>query len=499
MAREVKEFAAVDLGSNSFHLVLARVENGELTIVDKLKERVRLASGLDEKGYLSEASQSEALLCLERFGHRLAHIDKSHVRVVGTNTLRKAKNADTFVQSAEKVIGQQVEIISGLEEARLIHSGVANLFSQTGENYLIVDIGGGSTECIIGRDRKMHHADSFYMGCVEFSNQYFSKSKWSRKDFDRAVTAARLQMGPVQRVYRELGWTRAFGSSGTINAVSEILNHQGFGQVITRSGIDWLFGYLQGAKSVDALDLPGLKPERAPVIVGGVCILWALFHSLKLREMHPVQTALREGVLNELANIEGQSDVREHSVSNLMKRYSVDETHAALVVSVVNNIGPALLGAWTLDADEYLPLIRWAAQLHEIGKCVQYSGYHKHSAYLVSNSHLAGFDKHRQQILAAMLLVHRRKIDVDRLTPFVGDLAVDVAKMSTILRLSVLLCRTRSDRARPHVDVKLEQDRIELLFPTGYLETRPLTRADLEQENVWLRQIGLSVKAHCRD
>ena len=488
------QYASVDLGSNSFHLVMARIVDGELVILDKLKERVRLASGLTEENFLNQAVQEQALTCLDRFGHRLAHLPRGKVRVVGTNTLRKAKNAELFIQKAEAVLGHEIEIISGLEEARLIYKGVAQFLPSSDERRLVVDIGGGSTECIIGRDLEILQADSFYMGCVEFTNHFFPRSSWSQKDFQAAVTAARLQIGPIQRKYKDLGWGHVFGSSGTINAVGEVLRANQFGSTITRSGIDWLFGYIQGARSAEALNLDGLKQDRVPVFVGGVCILWALFHGLKIESMTPVSTALREGVLAELAGMEESGDVREQSVSRLVRRFAADADHAALVKSVLKTIGPQFLSSWEMDPDVNLKLLDWAADLHEIGKSIQYSGYHKHSAYLVSNSHLAGFSRQDQNALSAMLLCHRRKLERGRITAFVGQRTEEIVRLTVILRLAVLLCRTRSQIARPSVDVNIVGDVLTLSFPIGYLNERPLTAADLAQEADLLKVAGIDLR-----
>lgn len=491
---ESREYASVDLGSNSFHLVLARMVDDELHVVDKLKERVRLAAGLTSKNNLTADIQQKALECLERFGHRLAHLPKDRVRVVGTNTLRKAKNVESFLAKAESCLGQKVEIISGLEEARLIYLGVQSSLPKTSERRLIVDIGGGSTECIVGQEDDIVQADSFYMGCVEFTTRYFSKAKWSRSDFEKAVTAARLQVGPIQRKYKSLDWTNVYGSSGTISAIGDILRMNHFGPTITRSGIDWLYGYMQGARSLDSLELDGLKPDRAPVFVGGVCILWALFHSLKIKAMVPVATALREGVLCELADVASHADIRERSVTRMVKRFSADSAHAQNVRSVIRNIGPQLLNDWGIELNHSLKILDWSAQLHEIGKSIQYSGYHKHSAYLVKNSHLAGFSRQEQNTVAAILLCQRRKIEHERIRALVGQRAAEVAKMSVILRLAVLLCRTRSKRPRPQVSAAVEGGQVVLTFPPGYLDDRPLTKADLEQESGLLQPIGLRLQ-----
>ena len=253
------------------------------------------------------------------------------------------------------------------------------------------------------------------MGCVEYTARFFSDEKWTSRDFDRAVTAARLQVGPIQRKYKSLGWTNVYGSSGTIAAIGDILRANQFGNTITRSGIDWLYGYMQGAKSLKSLELEGLKPDRAPVFVGGVCILWALFHSLKIKSMMPVSAALREGAyLCELADVESHEDIRQRSVTRLVRRFSTDSAHAENVRSVIANIGPQLLEGWGILTENNMRILDWAGQLHEIGKSIQYSGYHKHSAYLVRHTHLPGFSRQEQNCLAAVVLCHRRKIDHDR-------------------------------------------------------------------------------------
>ena len=488
-----EEYAAVDLGSNRFHLITARLVDEEVVIIDKIKERVRLAAGLRKDMTLSPESQKRALDCLELFGHRLAHIKASNIRVVGTNTLRKSKKSQDFISKAEAALGRRIEVISGLEEARLIHVGVTHFLPSSTHRHLVIDIGGGSTECVVGEGDSILKAHSFYMGCVEYTTRYFNKPKWTHKDFEKAVTAARLQISPIQRQYRELEWSEVYGSSGTINAIGEILQANHFGSQITRSGIDWLFGYVQGAKSIEGLELDDLKPDRAPVFVGGVCILWSLFNAFKIETLTPVSTALREGVLCEVAQLSKVSDLRDQSVQRFMKRFAVDEAHAHRVCTVIDIIGPSLLKEWELNQSSYLQLLHWSAQLHEIGKSIQYTGYHKHSAYLVNHGYLAGFSKQEQSTMAALLACHRRKLSPSKIEAILGRSSDEIIKLVVILRLAVLMCRTRSKRPRPQVVAHATEQGVHLCFPKEYFKSRPLTFADLEQECELLKNVGIKL------
>lgn len=475
-------FAAVDLGSNSFHLLVVRNVDGVLHPIDKLKERVRLAAGLDARRRLSKAAEVRALDCLRLFGQRLADVPAAHVRAVGTNTLRKLADREVFLAAAEEALGHRIEVISGVEEARLVYLGVAHDLADEGRR-LVVDIGGGSTEVIVGEGAEILRADSLYMGCVEYTARFFADGKLSEANFERAITAARLELGSVHRAFKRLGWTAAFGSSGTINAIEAVLGEaKQSDHCITAGGLDWLIAQMCGQKKLRRLALPGLKPERAPVFPGGVAILEALFRSLKLDRMVASSAALREGVIHDLLGREAHHDVRDETVVRMRDRFGADPAHGAQVGELALRLFEQVADVWKLDREEGRRLLTWAATLHEIGKAVSYTGYHRHGAYLVANGDMPGFSRGEQAMLAAMLLGQRRKLLPARIRALVGKRLDTALRLTIVLRLATRLSRTRSPNPRPPIGVAIEGAAVRLTFPADWLAARPLTRADLEME-----------------
>ena len=480
--------AALDLGSNSFHLVVGREVDGELTIVDKLKEHVQLAAGLDGDNRLGDEAQARAFEALERFGQRLRAVAPSQVRVVGTNTLRKATNRDAFVERATQVLGHPIDVVSGREEARLVYAGVVgSIHEGGGGRRLVVDIGGGSTECIIGVGPSVVRADSMYMGCVEYSHRFFRDGRISPKRIARAVTAARLECGPIHRMYRNLGWAQCYGSSGTIAAVQTVLTENGWGDHdVTLDGLAALEAHLVAAGDVSKLALPGLKAERVSVLPGGYAILAAVFRSFDIERMVASSGALREGVLYDLLGRAHGGDVREESVRRMRERYAADAGQAQRVEAVAMGLLAQAAGPWSLDVDEATRMLRWGAQLHEIGKAISYAGYHRHGAYIIENSEMPGFSSREKSMLAALVRSHRRKVVDDRLGASAGARFEQIRRLGALLRIAVSLNRTRSPNTRPPIELVVSGDHLHLSFPDKWLEDRPLTRADLEVESARL-------------
>ncbi len=476
-------YAAVDLGSNSFHLVITRADGGGLQVVDKLKERVQLAAGLDAADRLSEEAQWRALASLRRFGQRLATFSPERVRVVATSTLRRAVNQRTFLALAREALGHPIEIISGQEEARLVFLGVNRSIEDTLGRRLVVDIGGGSTECIVGEVDQVDRADSLHMGCVSWTRQFFPRGIITAEALAEATIAARLELGPVHRLYRELGWDVCYGSSGTINAVQSVITESGWGHhSIRRDSLDVLGEALLRAGHVSAIDLPGLKPERREVLVGGYAVLSGVFRALKIEEMVASKAALREGVVFDLLGRAHHDDVRERTVQRLRTRFDADAGQAARVeavaLSLLAQVGPAL----GLDQAESARYLRWAAQLHEIGKAVSFSGHHKHGAYLVAHADMPGFSQGEQALLAALLMGHRRKYKREQIEALGVSRFEFIERLLVVLRLAVSLNRTRNPEARPEMSLTVEGAQLTLGCPPRYLADRPLTRADLETE-----------------
>ncbi|MEZ4256122.1 MAG: exopolyphosphatase [Polyangiales bacterium] len=492
MSADIRTVAAIDLGSNSFHMVVARFVDGRLEIVDRLRERVALAEGIDASGRIAPAAQERALTALERFGQRIKGMSQENVRVVGTNTFRKAKDYD-FLRAAEERLGMRIEVIAGREEARLIYLGVSHSITDDGERRLVVDVGGGSTEIIIGEGFDTVATESLHMGCVTFTNQFFANGKMSRKRFVDAQTAASLEVSPMESHFRSLGWELAIGASGTVTAVNAILDAQGWSKHrITLKNLLKLRQVMIDAEHVDNLKLAGLQPDRASVLAGGVAILIAVFNRLGIHEMEATEGALREGLLYDLLGRIQHEDVRDHTVRTLCERYRADLEQAARVESTSLALYQQVRKGWDLDDGEAKKMLRWAARVHEIGKAVAYSGHHKHGAYLLKNSDMPGFSNQDQSFLAALVGAHRRKF---RTEFFERIPRSELAKrLCTLLRVAVLLNRNRDRREVPRTECSASKRQIRLAFPEGWLEARPLLAADLEREVATLGQAGFELE-----
>jgi exopolyphosphatase/guanosine-5'-triphosphate,3'-diphosphate pyrophosphatase len=487
--------AAVDLGSNSFHMLVARTHQGHQSIVDRLREMVRLASGLDEHGDLDEASQERALSCLRRFGQRLRDMHAHQVRVVGTNTLRRARNAEAFLAKAEEALGHPVEVISGMEEARLVYLGVSHYLDSKDGGNLVVDIGGGSTELIIGEGYEPKHLESLYIGCVGLSRACFDDGKLTQRRFDRARLAARLELHPVAAAFRREGWARAIGSSGTVRAAHDVAHELRLvDSGVTLAALEAIIERLVEAKRIEDVKLPGLAADRAPVFAGGIAILAEIMSTLRIDHMQISGGALREGLLFDMLGRLHHEDARERTIRAMQQRYHVDTDQATRVEATAAGLLRQVDPSWQLTDERYRQLLIWAARLHEIGLDIAHARYHHHGGYLLANSDLPGFVRVEQRLLAALVMLHRRKLD----DPFVNDLPVawraPAFKLIVLLRLAVLLNRTRSPADLPPIALTAGKDSLELRFPDGWLEANPLTAADLEQEQGWLGARGFDLR-----
>jgi exopolyphosphatase/guanosine-5'-triphosphate,3'-diphosphate pyrophosphatase len=474
--------AAIDLGSNSFHMIIAELLDGELRIVDRLREMVRLAGGLDEQGNLDEASRQRALDCLQRFGQRLAGFPAGAVRAVGTNTLRRARSAG-FLYQARQALGHPIEIIAGVEEARLIYLGVAHGMADNETMRLVVDIGGGSTEVILGRRFQPLELESLYMGCVSFSQRFFADGKITAKAMKKALLAARLEVQGIEREFRDIGWGEVVGASGTIKAVHEVILANGWSEEgITPAALQRLVEALVAAGDIEKLSLNGLKEDRRAVICGGVAVLLALFEGLRIERMQVSDLALREGLLYDMLGRIRHEDVRERTIGLLGSRYQIDPQQAARVEQTALALLPGVAHDWALDDEEARQLLGWAARLHEIGLSIAHNQYHKHGAYLLANCDLLGFSRREQQQLAILVRVHRRKFPVAELAPLGEAEAKRGRYLAVVLRLAVLLHRSHSEEPMPTLLLSGREEGLSVRFPEGWLESHPLTQADLEQE-----------------
>lgn len=488
--------AAIDLGSNSFHMIVARLRPGELQVLDRLREMVRLAGALDEHDRLVAEATAPALACLQRFGERVRHMPAGSVRAVGTNTLRRARNADEFIGAAEGALGHPVEVISGVEEARLIYLGVARsvAVADSGGRRLVLDIGGGSTELIIGERLEAVLMESLYIGCVNMSTAHFPDGEITRKRLRQAEIAARVELEPHEARFRALGWSEVIGASGTVRAVESVARQSGWGdEGITGAALQRLVDALVKAGHIERLRLPGLGPERAPVLPGGVAILLAAFEALGLERMRTSDGALREGLLYDLAGRIRHEDVRARTVSALVKRYGLDREQAGRVERTALAFLAQVAEAWSLVDDVASDLLGWAAQLHEVGLSIAHSQYHKHGAYVLQNADLPGFSRSEQRLLAALVRAHRRRFPSGVFKELPTSWRPVIEHLAVLLRLAVLLHRSRTSDPLPPLRLEPAPHALVVGFPPRWLELHPLTSADLQQEAESLRQGGFEL------
>lgn len=477
--QEYPTLAAVDLGSNSFHLQVGRVEGEQLFYLDAIKESVRLASGLNENKRLDGASQRRALNCLSRFGERLQGMPPGAVRAVGTSALRVAKNSADFLDKARAALGFDIEIVAGREEARLIYLGVSHSLPLTQTPRLVVDIGGGSTECIIGVGYEAKERESLRMGCVVFSKQFFPNGLVDKAAMKTAETAARIEIQTVTAgQFRAGTWQEAVGSSGTAKALGEICRQNGFSDgAITLDGLKWLRERLIKAGDVNRLDIPGLKPDRRPVVVGGLGIMLSLFLELGIETMAAAQGAMREGILWDLLGRVHDHDMRDITVNQFQRRYRVDTRQARRVETLAVRLFPALARHLSEDSGDALHRLVWAARMHEIGISIAHAGLHKHGAYILENADMPGFSRRDQSRLAS--LVRASRGGLDKLTLDRGD---SNWPLILCLRLAVLLHASRNDAPLPELALACEGGACQLRLPADWLKANPLSQAMLNEE-----------------
>lgn len=501
---DTQTVAAVDLGSNSFRLEIGRVVGAQIYTLDTLREPVRLAAGLTKDKLLDRDAQARALATLDRFGERLRGFSPRQVRAVATNTFRVARNAKEVLRQAESRLGFPIEVIAGQEEARLIYFGVAHLLAPGSARRLVVDIGGGSTEVIVGTGYQPELMESVYVGCVSYSLRFFPADLFTKPAFRHAELAARHEFQVLSKSYRSRGWSEAIGSSGTARALAELIEQNGFADHgITREGLDRLKAAMIKAESGAALKLIGLKPDRIPVLAGGLAIMLAIFDELGLQIMAVSDGALRTGVLYDLLGRGSHEDMREATVRELMVRYQIDEAQALRVSNTA-------LALWrNFESSARVPLeapvanvpetaeriLYWAGLLHEIGRSMSHNGYHKHSAYILSNADMPGFSKREQAALATIVLGHTGKL------PKIKDLVEQENdwRLVACLRLAALLHRSRSESTEEPPAFKVEKKTYVIGVARDRLEGSPLTDFDLTQEVEEWRRVGRDLRIEALD
>ena len=489
------QLAAVDLGSNSFHMVVARYTQGQLRVIDRLRETVRMADGLDARGGLSQEAHQRAIDCLSRFGQRIRELPASRVRALATNTVRRLALPQSFLVPAEAALGHAIEVVSGREEARLIYLGVAQAQPpKPGTRRLVIDIGGGSTEFIIGSGLQPLERESVQVGCIASTRRFFPGGKLSRKRWMSALTEITAELQQFAQQYRALGWQEAIGSSGTAKAIGDICAAMKLTKgAITAEALPQVRDRLLQAERVDQIDLPSLSKDRQPIIAGGVLVMEAAFQALGIDRMMVSKAAMREGILYDMLGRRGSDDPRELSVATMMQRYGVDTEQADRVDATAQRLFEQVAKVWDLGEDD-ARLLHWAARLHEIGQAVAHSQYHVHGAYLLEHSDIAGFSRQEQLMLAALVRTHRRGIPKSAFDALPDRRIPAVRRLAALLRLAVLLHRAHDATPIPTLELTADGDTLRLLLDKQWIDARPLLRADLIGESDDMPGLGVAFK-----
>jgi len=486
--------AAADIGSNSFHLIVARYTHGEIRVIDRLRESVRLAAGLRKDGSLTPEHRELAFTALARFGQRLSGFEKGRVRAVATNAVRQLRNPQAFLLPAETALGHPIEVVSGREEARLIYQGVARGLPLSQEKRLVVDIGGGSTEFIIGRGYEALERESLQVGCIASTLRFFEDGKITARRWNQAQSEIAVELQQFGAHYRERGWSSAIGSSGTMKAIGSIMQANGWSdQGITASALLTLRDRLIEIGHSDQLDLPGLSSDRVQLIAGGVVILDAIFRTFGLQQMTVCDTAMREGLLYDMLGRALHNDSRSTSIGALAERYGVDSAQAMRVGETAMQLFDQVATPWGLDVQDQ-EILHWCAHIHEVGLAIAHSQHHTHGAYILANSDLAGFSRQEQQQLAAILGSHRRRPKADTLQALPPRMQPATSRLTSLLRLAVLLHRSRSDEALPPLALTADGNQLTIELPASWLENHSLTRIDLERERDYLKHLGIKLQ-----
>ncbi|HWU77589.1 MAG TPA: Ppx/GppA phosphatase family protein [Rhodanobacter sp.] len=491
--RDDELLAAVDMGSNSFHMVVARMEHGEPRVIDRLRDTVRIAAGLRADGSLDAERRTRALTCLARFGQRIAGLPSMRVRAVATNTVRRLASPQTFLSAAEAALGHPIEVVSGREEGRLIFLGAAHDLPASREPRLVIDVGGGSTEFIIGRGLAPLHTESVQAGCIASTLRFFPGGKLTQRRWQAARRELGVLLQQFAEDYREAGWQDAYGSSGTSRSIGAVLQAMKFSEDgITADALAELREALIEQGQVSKIKLPGLSEDRAPVIAGGVVILEAAFEALGIERMRVCESSMREGLLWDLIGRAGGSDPRTASIDALAARYGVDRAQARRVESTALMLFDQIAGTWKLDADarEWLS---WASRVHEIGLAIAHSQHHHHGAYILRHADLAGFSRQEQQLLAAVVQMHRRKPDKSVTTTLPQRYRLLSRQITALLRLAVLFRRARRAESLPQMQLSASGKSLRLNMPSDWIRQHPLTEADLQQEQAPMAELGVKL------
>ncbi|WNJ95996.1 exopolyphosphatase [Vibrio ruber] len=490
---EPRHIAAIDLGSNSFHMVVAQVIDQDLQLVSRHKQRVRLASGLDDNKKLNAEAMTRGLDCLAMFAERIQGFAPENVRIAATHTLRQAANAQKFIERARAILPYPIEVIPGMEEGRLIYLGVAHTQPQS-DSMLVVDIGGGSTEMVIGQGFEAQLVNSLQMGCVSYNQRFFPQGKLSKKRFSQAFVAAQQKLESVARQYRKKGWQSAFGSSGTIKAVREVLIGIGYDDgIITIERLENLIDKLCEKTQIEDLDIKGLNDERKPVFAAGVAILYAILKDLNIKEMHFSQGALREGLLYEMEDRFKCSDIRLRTTESLAQKHRVDLEHAAKIKGLARQFFEQIHQGGDLSAQEHelVDLLEWSALLHEVGLSISLQGYHRHSEYILRYTNMPGFNSEQQLVLSTLARFQRKALKLNEMPDFTLYKKKQIVRLIRILRLAIVLNGQRSDDLLPEIFLTADDNVWTLSsHDPEWLENNKLLHADLLSEQQYWENIG---------
>lgn len=482
-------YAALDLGSNSFHLLVVRDLPDGIQVIDRHREMVRLGRNLGAQNLIAKESMSRALSTLERISQRIRDLPHHNVRVVGTNALRKAKNSTEFIGKANDVIGHEIEIISGFEEARLIYLGVAHSLEDNADRRLVVDIGGGSTELTLGSHFVPEIMESLHMGCVSLTEQWFADGRLNPKSFTNALNHARRELEVIERIFDVTKWDSAIGSSGTIMATQDAIRVLTGKHEITADGLEALIDHIFRHKTAQSIDLQCLSDARKEVIAGGLAILKAVLMSLNIKRMQVSDGALREGVIHDLLGRVHDQDIRNTSIAALAKRFRVDESHGRRVAETAQKLRGLAAQSWDLGTEDDARVLEWAALLHEIGKDISHSSYHKHGGYLLEHLDIPGLSRREQHVLATLVRFHRRRY---RATEF--DLDIHELRLCILLRLAVVLRRNRTDDELPPLFLSTNAKSVRIAISKEWLNTHRLTDLDLAEEEAMLASAPISLE-----
>lgn len=486
-------YAVIDLGSNSFHMLITRLVADSVQIVDKVKRKVRLASGLDDKNNLSEEAIARGLECLSFFAERLQDIPKDNIKIVATATVRLAENRDKFLTRAERVLSMPITVLSGVEEAERIYLGVAHTTHCKANERLVLDIGGASTELTLGSGYQIKEAISLNMGCVTFNKRFFAND-YTREQANAAIEYASEQLEETANKYKALGWQQVLGGSGTMQAIAEVLRYQHRQVCITVDVIDEFIAKCLTASNYSEIDIAGLASERKPVFLSGLCILRALFQTLKVDVLQLSSGALREGLLYEMIPNSHEVSIRQRTISGLVKRFHIDQAHADRVACQVSNLFRQLNGDWPALGDAHLEMLKVACQLHEIGLLLEFKHHQKHGAYILQNAELPGFDLSDRSLLIALVSLYKADIDIELIKNASLFTEQETKQMLVILRLAVILCRRRQEDVMPSYHLTChEEGQLTISLPSTFIASHPLICDELHQENRFLPEIGFSL------